>query len=179
MMSSRDLDDTKLSSLVGRTVLEAKIIGDGEVRLYFQDFLVRMFHDHGCCESVHIEDLAGDLQDLVGSPLTLSEDISNEAPSASLEPGDESYTWTFYKFATVNGYVTIRWYGTSNGYYSESVDTLQATYRKYALSRLEWGDTLDPTAIKWMAVFEPEFEDLYVSVMEGEEISDEWGEALK
>lgn len=77
-------------------------------------------HQQDCCESVDINDIVGDLQDLVGSPLLIAEEVSG-----ATEPDEEhyeSYTYTFYKFATRKGYVDVRWLGESNGYYSESVE---------------------------------------------------------
>lgn len=77
------------------------------------------YHSQDCCESVYIESITGDLSDLVGVPLLLSEEVSND--EGPLSDYEESYTWTFYKFGTIKGYVDVRWYGSSNGYYSESV----------------------------------------------------------
>lgn len=79
-----------------------------------------MYHEQERCEDVYLEDVAGELSDLVGSPLIQAEE-SSEDPT---EGDFESATWTFYKLATINGYVTLRWFGQSNGYYSESVSIM-------------------------------------------------------
>jgi hypothetical protein len=87
--------------------------------------IYEMRHSQECCENVYIEDIIGDLEDLVGSPIIMAEKVTSKTnPEVLKTPEYEDYsrTWTFYKFATQKGYVTIRWYGTSNGYYSESVD---------------------------------------------------------
>jgi hypothetical protein len=106
--------------LVGRVL--CRVEADNDVlTLYLSDTnYVQFYHEQNCCESVYIEDICGDLNDLVGDPILLAEEVSNydEKPLYEYE---ESYTWTFYKFATRKGYVDVRWYGSSNGYYSEGV----------------------------------------------------------
>lgn len=80
----------------------------------------RLYHPQDCCEHVSINDIEGDVSDLVGTPITLAEEASSGSAERP-EYSDESWTWTFYRIATAKGFVTIRWFGTSNGYYSESV----------------------------------------------------------
>lgn len=116
--------ETKFSDLVGKTLVS--IDGDtcsDELIFHTTDGTrYKMYHRQDCCESVHIEDICGDLSDLIGTPVVFAEEVSDQ--------GDDQYgtsTWTFYKIGTNKGSVTIRWYGTSNGYYSEKVDFEQLT----------------------------------------------------
>jgi len=116
---------------VGIEVLEGKYLRDvivgGDYIVFETDDgeTYRMEHFQDCCESVYIESISGDVKDLIGARINLAQEVSDEAYEAEKSPPTEyyeSYTWTFYKLATYKGYVDIRWYGESNGYYSERVD---------------------------------------------------------
>lgn len=118
-----------LRKLIGQTVVEIKDmrLGSDDCKLITKEGNeLRLYYRQDCCASCDIVQIDGDIEDLLDSPILMAEEVSNDCQDKP--PGQdwqsESFTWTFYKFATVKGYVTLRWYGSSNGYYSESVTCL-------------------------------------------------------
>lgn len=110
----------QLEFLIGKKAIAVK--QDQEIlALALNDgTFVRFYHNQDCCESVTIDDVDGEIDDLLG---TFHEaEMVSYTPDHNENEYDESETWTFYKLSTEKGFVSIRWVGSSNGYYSESVD---------------------------------------------------------
>lgn len=105
--------------------LEGKIIdkvegmekGSEEVYFHLEDgSCYKMYHEQDCCEWVSLEDVCGDVEDLIGSTVHHAEERTENS-----ENNWGSQTYTFYDIQTQKGSVNLRWLGESNGYYSESV----------------------------------------------------------
>jgi hypothetical protein len=128
----RELDwraNTAFEDLKGRIIkaIEVERQSDDYIKFAMDngDLLV-MHHQQDCCENVSIEDICGDLEDLIDTPILVAEERTQDD-----EDPDYSYgaaMWTFYELRTIKGSVTIRWHGNSNGYYSIGVgfDKLKA-----------------------------------------------------
>ena len=125
-MDYRNIVDTQkgMAQMLGKTFVQVTgAVGNFDLLFETANGERFMFsHQQDCCERVDINDIVGDLEDLVGEPLLLAEQVEGETPVDFDEGDHESVTWTFYKFATRKGYVDVRWLGESNGYYSERVD---------------------------------------------------------
>lgn len=119
------------SSLVGKTIEKIEGLEPGTNDLVefhtFDGEVYGMFHEQDCSERVVVEDVVGDVSDIIGHPILMAEESSS--PAAPDEAGDVSGKWTFYRLGTVRGYVTIRWLGSSNGYCSESVSFVRQNKR--------------------------------------------------
>ena len=112
---------TKLKSfedLKGKVLAEVKTSSEEVVFTLEDGNKYKLYHCQDCCESVYLEDIVGETDKLIGYPILMALESSNSYEGG----GYESVTWTFYNLATVKGAVTLRWCGSSNGYYSESVD---------------------------------------------------------
>lgn len=108
-----------ISEFIGLTFNKVKQVDCENLIFISNTHKYTMYHEQNCCETVEISDITGDLDDLVGVPIIQASEETNEDNPPE---GADSFTWTFYNIATIKGYVTIRWLGESNGYYSESVD---------------------------------------------------------
>lgn len=121
------------SELIGQTF--TSVVNTGEAFILKNDEReYSIHHSQDCCESVYIDDVVGDLDDLTNTPITFAtEEYNSDAPkSETYGEGekahtyvDESSTWSFYKLGTVKGWVDIKFYGSSNGYYSETADLVR------------------------------------------------------
>lgn len=112
-----------IEDLIGKTFNRVYQRDNEELVFELDDGEFVFYHVQDCCEQVSINDICGDLEDLQGFEILRAEEsFSGENPEGvEVSEYQESFTWTFYKFATRKGYVDVRWYGESNGYYSESV----------------------------------------------------------
>lgn len=118
------------NSLLGKTILSIDGLSVGSDVVVFRcrdGSEYQMHHRQDCCESVSIEDICGDPDDILFFPVLQAEEAtsSENPPGAKTEEYQDSFTWTFYRLTTNRGQIVIRWYGESNGYYSESVDFVQ------------------------------------------------------
>lgn len=113
-------------TLQGKTI--SKIVDDRDYNTV--DFFTtdgghyRMEHFQDCCESVYLADVAGGTLDaLVGQTiLSAYVETNDDIPAPSDTWADDYQMWTFYTIRTMFYTLTLRWFGSSNGYYSVSVD---------------------------------------------------------
>jgi len=114
------MKNVNFECLVGKTFSSIKVDKVANV-IYFEctdGTKYLMEHDTQCCEDVHIEDIDGDIQRLIGSTILLAEE------SSDYKAKDEAL-WTFYKLSTVIDSVTIRWVGITDSCYAIDVSFYQ------------------------------------------------------
>lgn len=111
--------------IIGKTIVDiiGACSGSAHISFKFSDnTCMKMYHSQSCCEEVEVDDIVGDIDDLINCEILGAELVQSSDDGNPKEEYDSSYTWSFYKFRTHKGYVVLRWYGSSNGYYSETVN---------------------------------------------------------
>ena len=118
-----DIKGQMMKELNGKKILNITGCEFDSVGMYinFTDgSSIHFYHEQDCCESVYIEDVVGNPESHIGAILYGIDEKSNR-DSINTDLEYDSFTWTFYTIRTSKGYLDIRWFGSSNGYYGEGV----------------------------------------------------------
>lgn len=126
------MNEDLFKNLKGKII--RRIITKNDEEMYFEIGRDEWYylHHNGDYSNIWLAEIIGDLDDVVGSVIVEAELVKQQTDAGEGRPdniteaertrSEESGTWSFYKLRTGTGSVTLRWCGTSNGYYSEEVD---------------------------------------------------------
>ena len=109
----------EFSELTGKTLV--KIETTDYERIIFVDDTDTAYascHQQDCCESVSVQEVIGNLDDVLNSPILEASETFDTTEKPPEHP--DSWTRTYQRLRTAKGEVTFHWLGESNGYYSET-----------------------------------------------------------
>jgi hypothetical protein len=108
--------DLDFETLVGKTINKIEV-EDDRVNLFTDCGRYTMISfEQWCGNDVEVyldNDEEDNLDVILNSPILLAEESEGSV---------DGYDYTFYKLSTAIDSITLRFYGRSNGYYSESVE---------------------------------------------------------
>ena len=111
------LDNNPIKDKTIKHVLGLSDDSDEVVFVFMDGTRFRLHHHQDCCERVYLEDFEGKTSsDFEGATL-----LEFEVATQDDEEDVEVRQWTFYKVRTTKQDLTLRWVGSSNGYYSVEV----------------------------------------------------------
>jgi len=115
----------QIEDMVG--LVFTRVVSNSESVTFYltQDDYFVLKHLQNCCECVWLEDVCGDLTDLENTPMVVAEELSSHPDYQDENTDYGIQEWTFYNFRTNKGTVSLRFCGTSNGYYSVGVNVLR------------------------------------------------------
>ncbi len=116
-------DPCGIEKMMGMTLLAVREQSD-VVHFDCAEGTFTFYHEQDCCESVTLEHLDGLLPDFKPQKILRAEEKTadnEDGTDGHSRPYGDSTTWTFYDIQTEQMDISMRWFGSSNGYYSESV----------------------------------------------------------
>lgn len=117
------MDIENFDFIIGKTIKSFNL-NDNKTELIFiseDDKIYKMFyHNMGNSECV-LEDIVGDLNDLVGMPILKAYKTIENGKSKINKFFNDWELWTFYNFSTIKGTITLKWVDIDDYYYSVEV----------------------------------------------------------
>lgn len=111
-----------IEQIVGKIIVKITGGNVGDEKILFEcsdQTTFKMYHFQDCCENVQVDQIVGDINNILHSPVLSAEESNPDRPIID-DIYNESFTWTDFTITTEKGTVVFQWLGCSNGYYGET-----------------------------------------------------------